>query len=298
VPFEICRVTDGTTGLQSPRLAADSKAILACGSFMALIAGIQLFLGTEATDRYFAWTIQPPITAAFLGAAYLSAVVLLLSAALERRWAEARLATYSGFALITLVLVATLIHLDRFHTDSDSALTLAGTWAFVATYVVLPPAFAWVIVRQARVAGAEPPRRVPLPRWARGYVAVQGAVLLGIGSALVVAPTWAAAVWPWELTPLTGRATGAWTFAIGLALLLGLYENDWIRLRVPLRTYTALAVLELVALLRYAGSLDWGAAQSWVYVAFLAGMLAFAAYGLRAVRRASAAEPGASPAVA
>jgi hypothetical protein len=49
-------------------LARDAQLILACGSFMAMIAGIQLFVGTEHTDDYFAWTIQPPLTAAFLGA--------------------------------------------------------------------------------------------------------------------------------------------------------------------------------------------------------------------------------------
>jgi hypothetical protein len=95
-------------------------------------------------------------------------------------------------------------------------------------------------------------------------------------------------VWPWELTPLTARATGAWAFAIGLALVLGVFENDWIRLWVPVRTFGAFAVLELVAVLRYTGSLEWDAGRSWIYVAVLAGMLAFAAYGWRAVRLSAA----------
>lgn len=116
---------------------------------MAVVAGIQLFVATHATDRYFAWTIDPPLAAAFLGAAYLSAVVLLLSAALEREWARARVATYSGVVLITLVLFAMVVHLDQMHTDSDSAVTLAETWAFVGTYVIVPPGFAWIAVRSA-----------------------------------------------------------------------------------------------------------------------------------------------------
>jgi len=48
---------------------------------LAFTAGILLFgLATE-TDRFFSWTIEPPLTAAFLGAVVLqlSPVVLLLA---------------------------------------------------------------------------------------------------------------------------------------------------------------------------------------------------------------------------
>lgn len=65
------------------------------------------------------------------------------------RKARARVATYSGVVLITLVLFAMVVHLDQMHTDSDSAVTLAETWAFVGTYVIVPPGFAWIAVRSA-----------------------------------------------------------------------------------------------------------------------------------------------------
>jgi hypothetical protein len=34
-----------------------------------LLAGLQLFVFATETDRFFAWTIASPLTAAFLGAA-------------------------------------------------------------------------------------------------------------------------------------------------------------------------------------------------------------------------------------
>jgi hypothetical protein len=254
---------------------------------MAAVAGLQLFLGTERTDDLFAWTIEPPLTAAFLGACYLGAVVLLLSAARAATWSEARVTAVAGFVLIALVLLATLIHVDLFHTDSPDTLTKAGTWAFIATYVVLPPAFLWLIVRELRLGGDDPPRRAPLPRWALATLAFQGGVLAVLGAALLVAPTSAGDLWPWELTALTGRATGAWAFSIGLAMLLGVAEADWIRLRGPLLSYTVLGGLQLVALLRYPDTPDWDQASAWLYTAFLVGMIAFAGYGWRAMRRSS-----------
>jgi hypothetical protein len=38
------------------------------GAFLVLFAGIQLYFLTEHTERWFSWTIDVPLTAAFLGA--------------------------------------------------------------------------------------------------------------------------------------------------------------------------------------------------------------------------------------
>jgi hypothetical protein len=40
---------------------------------LALIAGGLLFVGASRTDEWFSWTIEPPLTAATLGAFYCSA---------------------------------------------------------------------------------------------------------------------------------------------------------------------------------------------------------------------------------
>ena len=50
-------------------------------AILAAIAGGLLFIGADDTDRFFSWTIDPPLTAAFLGAAYWAALVLLAWAA-------------------------------------------------------------------------------------------------------------------------------------------------------------------------------------------------------------------------
>jgi hypothetical protein len=49
----------------------------AIAAALAFIAGILLFVLAAGTDRFFSWTIEPPLTAAFLGAAYWAACVLL-----------------------------------------------------------------------------------------------------------------------------------------------------------------------------------------------------------------------------
>jgi hypothetical protein len=43
------------------------RGLLLAAGALVFLAGFQLFILTEQTDLYFAWTIQPPLTAAFLG---------------------------------------------------------------------------------------------------------------------------------------------------------------------------------------------------------------------------------------
>ena len=51
------------------------RIILYVASFLVLSVGLSLYLLSEKTDVYFSWTINPPLTAAFLGAGYLASFV-------------------------------------------------------------------------------------------------------------------------------------------------------------------------------------------------------------------------------
>ncbi len=62
--------------LTTPRL----KLIFWVFAGLALIAGGLLFFGATHTDKWWAWTIAPPLTATTLGAFYWAAFVLILSA--------------------------------------------------------------------------------------------------------------------------------------------------------------------------------------------------------------------------
>src|SRR5262249_19290902 len=110
------------------------RGMLYVGAALAFVAGVQLFVLSEATDRYFAWTISPPLTAAFLGAAYWAGAVLAFLAAREPVWACARASLGAVLVFTTGALAATLLHLDRFHLDS-----IFG-WVWLVVYVLLPPA--------------------------------------------------------------------------------------------------------------------------------------------------------------
>ena len=66
--------------------------------------GVALLGGASRTDEAFAWTIQPPLAAAFLGAGYASGCVLVLLTLRAGTWSQARwpLLTILVFTVLTL----------------------------------------------------------------------------------------------------------------------------------------------------------------------------------------------------
>lgn len=261
---------------------------------LVLAAGTQLFVLTDHTERYFSWTVEPPLTAAVLGAFYWTSLVLLVASLGERTWARVRVAVPGVFVFTALTLAATLLHLGKFHFESDDAVTLFATWAWLVVYAVVPPVFLAMLVLQVRAPGAEPARVAVPPRWFLAVLGMLGAVAIGFGAALFAAPEAAATVWPWTLTALTGRALGAWLVGIGLVLAQGAAEADWPRLRAALVSAILFGLLQAMALARYAEDVEWGEPGAWLYVAFVAGLSAMAIYGwlrTREARRRVAAGP-------
>lgn len=247
------------------------RALLWVATVLVFLAGVQLFLFPERTERYFAWTIDPPLTAVFLGAAYWSSVAFEARAALARTWADARIAVPTVFVFTTLTLLVTLVHIDAFHLGSTHEVgTRAVTWAWIAIYVTVPVVMAVLWVAQERQPGGDPPPQAPLPGWLTVLVGVQALILLPLGAYLLLAPEDASAVWPWDLTALTGRATGAWVMSLGVAAAHAVVERDVGRLQPAAVAYLTFGVLQTIALLRYPDTPDWADPSAVVYVAFLA----------------------------
>jgi len=58
--------------LSTKRTTPVIRLILYVASFLVLSVGLSLYLLSGQTETYFSWTINPPLTAAFLGAGYLA----------------------------------------------------------------------------------------------------------------------------------------------------------------------------------------------------------------------------------
>lgn len=266
------------------------KGLLYVASALVLMIGLTLFLFPERTDTLFSWTVSPALTSAFLGAAYLAAFFLEFLGARETLWAWTRVAIPAVLVFTVLTLVATLLHINKFHFGPEFSLfTQAGTWVWLLVYAIVPVAMIVLLVLQLRVPGIDPPRSGPMPMWIRGLFFFQAgvAVLLGIALFIVPKPT-AESFWPWVLTPLTARAVAAWLIGLGVAAGHIGWENDWQRGRAGAISLTVFAGLQLIVLLRFAFSpdaaygqpvVDWGDVRAWIYAVFVVSILGTGAYG-------------------
>jgi len=298
-------VTEPTTRTETPAsqeggqfrvLTRGMSILLTVAGGLVFLAGLQLFVFPERTDEFFAWTIDVPLTAAFLGAGYWASVALEWLAARERLWANARIAVPSVFVFTSLTLVATLIHLDLFHLDSRIDLsTRMVTWAWIAIYASVPVFLLLLFVKQMRMPGDDPPPALAMPRSMAFVLFVHAILLPAMGAYLFVAPDRAMSLWPWPLTPLTGRAVGAWVLSLGVAAAHALWENDLRRVRVAAAGYAAIGVFQGIALARFPDTVEWGEVQAIVYVVVLASMVAVGLWVLWGIRQSAVMERKKTP---
>jgi hypothetical protein len=241
---------------------------------LVAFAAFPLYLFSERTEEFFAWTIQPPLSAAFLGAGYWAVTLAAILAIRQSEWTKVRIVLPIVISGVGLILLATLLHLDRFHLNSPIFTAKLEAWAWLVLYVVLVPFIIWGYWQQRRASGAELTRQTLLPGWLRILMAVTGVVMVMVGIGLFLVPVEvASAVWGWPLTPLTGRMIGAWFAAIGLSLVIGVRENDYHRIYIAAAAYIAYAVLQAVNLLRYPETVQWTSPNIWLLIAILISLL-------------------------
>ncbi len=262
-------------------LTRELRVLLWLFAALALSAGVLLYLLSGNTDDTFSWTIKPPLTAAFLGGAYWAAFVLFAWSARQSLWVRARPFVLPVSLIAVLLLVATLLHDDKFHKDSVFG------WFWISAYFAVPPLLAAGLWFQRRAPQVPAPPRHPLAPALRLLLVGEGLVLAGVGVSLFVAPDTADSLWPWTLTPLTARAIGAFLVGFGAAALQAAYENEIGRLAGSAYAYATLGLLELVAVLRYPDELDGSGARGALYVAFAALVLLTGLAGSVKARRAA-----------
>jgi hypothetical protein len=275
----LCEAQINTDTVLKPQpLFSGIRLILWLTAVLVFIAGIQLYIFSEQTDRYFAWTINPPLTAAFMGAGYWAVFIPSFLALPEREWMYVRGGIIVAFAVTGLILIATLLHLDRLHTGATEFITWLAAWAWIVVYLVVPPLVLVMALLQVRVAGSNPPSQYPLAQWLRAVLLIQGVMTLIPAAAFFLAPETFAPLWPWTLTPFTGRVVGAWLAAVGVMALTLAWENDFARCNLTALAFGIFGLLELVALLRYPNTVEWNEPTAWIWVVLTVSFLAAGVY--------------------
>jgi hypothetical protein len=180
---------------------------------LALANGVFLYCLPGRSNTDYAWSILPAVNGAFIGAGFLAGTLATgLVLFVATRWRSLQTLPPALWVLATTLLIATLVHNDRFKWD------YAPTWAWLVVYAGVPFALPVLVLLQRRVAEPTPPAD-PRLRVVRVLSAFCGAVLVVGAAALFIAPVDVGENWPWALTPLLGRAVAAWYAMVGTMLL-------------------------------------------------------------------------------
>ena len=264
------------------------RTILWVGVGLVFVAGTSLYVLTGHTQRYFAWTIKVPLSAAFLGAFYYTACVIAILSVRRREWARARVGVPGITVFLWLTMLATLLHLDLFHLTSGVGTARVAAWMWLFIYLLDPIALTTLLLFQLREPGVDPPRVTSLPSWYRAVVVIEGVLLVAVGAALFTLPSTATHLWPWALTPLTAQMTSAWLVGLGITFICASGENDWDRIRPASAGLVALVLFQAVALARYPSDVAWATPRAQGYVALLGLNLVLGIVGLAASAGTSA----------
>ncbi|KAA9150388.1 hypothetical protein F6B41_20035 [Microbacterium lushaniae] len=236
-----------------------------------VVAAFLLYVFPDRTGELFAWAIDPPLSAYLLASAYVGGIWFFVRVAVERRWHRVQ----HGFPAVAVfagaLLVATLLHLDRFSPNLSFAV-------WMTLYATTPFAVVVLAIIQRRHAQRGPdPVDVEVPRFAALGLAAIGAAAFAFGAVVFAAPGFAASFWAWELTPLTGRVTGAVLSLTGVVNVALLWDRRWSAFRILFQAQLlSLAAICLSLLLR-STDLRWERPMTAVFLVLVVG--AVVAYG-------------------
>jgi hypothetical protein len=257
------------------RLLALTRAGIWVLFILALANGAFLYLAPSLADTDYAWSIKPPVSAAFIGAGFLAGTLvtgLVLGA--TKRWRSLQTLPPALWVLATSLLVATIVHHAKFRFDYPP------TWVWVLVYAGVPIAVPILVYRQRRAA--EPrPAADPALRPTRAISAVLGVILLAFAIALYAAPVAVGKHWPWLLTPLLGRVVAAWYALFGTMLVscaAGLRHAS--EAVLPYATLAAWCLLLLALPLQHSADVHTSGTAFWLWTAAMVVLLALAVHAL------------------
>lgn len=207
-----------------------------------ILAFLILYFSPQLSGERFAWPIQPPMTAMFMGAGYIGGAWLFINAIFGKRWHRVA----PGFLPVTTftvaMLLATILHWDVFDPNHFPFIL------WMALYVVTPflVPLVWLLNRPAD-PGTPEESDVTVPRTARWSLLALGVILLGFALGGFVRPAWLIDIWPWTLSPLTARIMSGWLALMGVGGIVISADTRWSAWKVGLQSIGSWHLLVVVA---------------------------------------------------
>ena len=233
---------------------------------------IVLWGAPAETADLWSWTIAPDLTPIFLGAGYGAGAFFFWRTFQADRWHPSSAGVLGASVFAGLMLIATLIHWDKFNHGDAPFLAAVAFYGWVGIYVVSPFVVFWLWRRNQRTDPGRPePRDAIVPRSVRLVAGVFSAGAIAAAAVFFISPQAAIDVWPWELTPLTARVLASFIAQVGVGALMLARDQRWSSWQLLVQTFFVATALLLIGALRAFEDFDQDSILTWLYILGLLG---------------------------
>jgi len=190
------------------------------------------------------------------------------------------------------MLAVTLRYRGQTHLGGGDVVAFCYAWGWLLVHVAAVVVGVVLLAGQLRAPGRPSPRAEPRVWFTVLPVAVVAVIGIGTGLLALLFPLRVAQHWPWSVSELDVSALGVWALVFRVGSVLAIREGDPDRQRVGAINYLVAGLAAVIAMLRYAGEVDWSSAYAWLY---LLSMIALALTGAVGWLMAGPAELWTSP---
>jgi hypothetical protein len=262
--------------------------------FVILVPAVIVLWGTPShTAQRWAWTIKPDLTPIFLGSGYAAGAFFFWRTFRARIWHPSSAGVLGASVFAGLMLIATLIHFDRFNHGHAPFLAAFAFWGWTIVYIISPLAVFAIWWTNRATDPREPvPGDPVLSDTIRLAARTIGLGALIVAAVFFISPATAINIWPWKLTPLTARVIASFTAQVGVGAIVLSLDRRWSGWRLIIQTFFVATAFLLVGAARAWKDFDHNDVTTYLYVGgLLAADLALLVLYNSAEGRARAGAP-------
>ncbi len=236
--------------------------------FLLAATFVVWLVGFPAAGNKFAWPVVPPLTAVFIGTAFIARAYLGFQLWHQKYWYNLRWQVWGNYGFLAVIFLATVWHADKMNWQAD--IWMAHIWviAYMAEPVLLP---LMEPRGQAHNQPLPPELRegpiLPTTRWLMAALLLVG---VGICGLLVINPAFTSTRWPWPLDPFDARIMAGFAALVAGWAAWVYFAEDWALAKLGVLGLTlhtgSLFVMWLLTLAQY----DRSRPNLWTYGGYLA----------------------------
>jgi len=219
-------------------VSRNQKIYFAAVGLLALWVGVWGFFIPEHVDTAIPWLV-PPLHARFIGAIYLSGMIIMSGSMMAHQYADVRVVVLMIGIWTGSLFVISLFYLGEFDFSRSTVLIWFGAYII---YPLIAFYLTWIHRNTKSDASVS-----NIPSWIHNYFLIQGIIITVLALALLFAPELMINVWPWKITRMLAQIYSGPFLAYGFGSVLLSRQRTMSEVRIAATGFFVFAIGVLIA---------------------------------------------------